>query len=107
MSKGKTPGLHNLRDSGSLEQDADAVIFVHRPEYYLPDGSPEKEDVKNEVYAIFEKNRHGQTSTIKMKRTEEFTTIYEEADQPDPWNEGEATELPTISTPNTSDSIPF
>jgi len=107
MSKGKTPGLHNLRDSGSLEQDADAVIFVHRPEYYLPEGSPEREEVKNEVYAIFEKNRHGQTSTIKMKRTEEFTTIYEEADQPDPWNQGEPPELPKISTPNTSDTIPF
>jgi replicative DNA helicase len=107
MSKGKTPGLHNLRDSGSLEQDADAVIFVHRPEYYLPEGTPEREDVKNEVYAIFEKNRHGQTSTIKMKRTEEFTTIYEEADQLEPWNQSEPPELPTISTPNTSDNVPF
>lgn len=76
-AKGRPPGLHNLRDSGSLEQDADAVIFVHRPEYYQiyeEDGEP----TENLVMAIFEKNRHGETGTVKLWKSANFSQIHEQ-----------------------------
>lgn len=38
----RTPVLHDLRMSGAIEQDADNVLFVYRPEYYLGDQPPER-----------------------------------------------------------------
>ncbi|MDY3528892.1 replicative DNA helicase [Riemerella anatipestifer] len=57
----KRPQLSDLRDSGSIEQDADAVIFLYRPEYYNIDEWTEydNEPTKNEIEIIIAKNRHG------------------------------------------------
>ena len=61
----KRPQLSDLRDSGSIEQDADVVMFLYRDEYYKTDRSPDgKED--NEVEVIIQKNRHGSTGVVKM-----------------------------------------
>ncbi|MDF2684848.1 MAG: dnaC2 [Clostridia bacterium] len=58
----KTPRLSDLRDSGSIEQDADVVIFLSRPEYY------DKETTqKNFCDVYIEKNRHGQTGKIGLQ----------------------------------------
>jgi replicative DNA helicase len=65
----KKPILSDLRESGSIEQDADQVLFIYRPEYY---GLAEFED-ENHTPAqglaeiMFAKNRHGQTSTVKVR----------------------------------------
>ncbi len=57
----KTPRLSDLRDSGSIEQDADIVIFLSRPDYY------DKETAqKNICEVIIEKNRHGQTGKVSI-----------------------------------------
>ena len=80
-AKGKPPGLHNLRDSGSLEQDADAVIFVHRPEYYGVMQDDSGDSTENVVQAIFEKNRHGETGAVKLFRTSNFSQIEEDKKQ--------------------------
>jgi len=64
--------MADLRDSGSIEQDADAIIFVHREAYYLErttGPTPEKEaaridrliDVKDQLEAIIAKQRNGPT----------------------------------------------
>ncbi len=70
--------LSDLRESGSIEQDADAVIFVFREEYYLKGAEPdttspdyaewsEKMDrARNIAELIVAKNRHGPTKTAKV-----------------------------------------
>lgn len=57
----KRPQLSDLRDSGSIEQDADEVIFLYRPEYYgiKEWGEYNNESTEKEVEIIIAKNRHG------------------------------------------------
>jgi replicative DNA helicase len=50
-----------LRDSGSIEQDADMVIFLSRPAYY-----DKESDQQNICEVIIEKNRHGQTGKVQI-----------------------------------------
>ncbi len=57
----KTPRLSDLRDSGSIEQDADVVIFLSRPDYY-----DKESEQKNICDVIIEKNRHGQTGKVQI-----------------------------------------
>lgn len=60
------PQLSDLRESGSIEQDADMVIFVHRPDYLgLSDGGTEND--KEKTYIIIAKHRNGQTGEIEMR----------------------------------------
>lgn len=58
----KRPILSDLRDSGTLEQDADAVIFIYRDDYYHPNDS----DRPNVAEIIVAKNKNGPTCTIDL-----------------------------------------
>ena len=76
---GKKPTLSDLRDSGSIEQDADIVLFLYRDEYYKDISG--KEDVAgdsvNTAEVIIAKNRHGEVGNVKMGwigRYTKFTT---------------------------------
>lgn len=60
------PVLSDLRDSGSIEQDADIVLFLYREEYYQDAGEPSEEADRNQSECIVAKNRHGQTKTIPL-----------------------------------------
>lgn len=62
----KTPMLSDLRDSGSIEQDADCIIFLHRPEYYGTDFVEGTLSTKNLAYAVVAKQRNGATGTLKL-----------------------------------------
>ena len=66
----KRPVLSDLRDSGSIEQDADVVMFLHREEYYNKD----TED-KNIGEVIISKQRSGPLGTVKLAWLSEFTTF--------------------------------
>lgn len=55
------PMLSDLRESGSIEQDADIVMFLYRDEYYNPDT-----ERKNIGEVIVSKNRHGETGTVEL-----------------------------------------
>lgn len=66
----KRPILSDLRDSGSIEQDADVVMFLHREEYYNHD----TED-KNIGEVIVAKQRNGPLGTVKLAWLAEFTTF--------------------------------
>lgn len=61
----KRPQLSDLRESGSIEQDADVVMFLYRDEYYKAGRSPE-DDGGNTVEVIIQKNRHGSTGNVEM-----------------------------------------
>ena len=65
----KRPALSDLRDSGSIEQDADVVMFIHREAYY----NPETED-KNIGEIIVAKQRNGPLNTVKVAWLSEYTT---------------------------------
>jgi replicative DNA helicase len=58
----KRPQLADLRESGSIEQDADVVLLLFRPEYYFRD----REDVKGLAELIVAKQRNGPTGEVKL-----------------------------------------
>ncbi|QAT49381.1 replicative DNA helicase [Caproiciproducens sp. NJN-50] len=60
------PVLSDLRDSGSIEQDADIVLFLYREEYYQDMGEPSENADRNQSECIIAKNRHGQTKTVPL-----------------------------------------
>ena len=74
----KRPQLADLRESGSIEQDADLVVFLYREEYYLARTEPSEGTDKHEVWtskmekvhnvaeAIIAKNRHGPISKVRL-----------------------------------------
>ncbi len=74
----KRPQLADLRESGSIEQDADVVLFVFREEYYLKNREPregseewfkwetEMKAAENRAELIIGKQRHGPTGTVKV-----------------------------------------
>jgi replicative DNA helicase len=64
---GHRPRLSDLRESGALEQDADLVLLLHRPEYYDPN------DQQGVCEVNVAKNRNGPTGTVKVMFRAEFT----------------------------------
>lgn len=89
----KRPQLSDLRESGSIEQDADVVLFVYRDEYYMQskepeEGTPEHEDwrmkferVKGKAEVIIAKQRHGPTGTVDLAFEGQYTRFSDLADE--------------------------
>ncbi len=61
----KMPMLSDLRDSGAIEQDADIVMFIHRPEYYDDKENPNPE-LKGKAQLIIAKHRNGEVGQINL-----------------------------------------
>ncbi len=68
------PVLSDLRDSGSIEQDADIVMFLYREDYYAGTGdtAPGEESDRNSGECIVAKNRHGETKNVPLHWQGEF-----------------------------------
>ncbi len=94
----KRPQLSDLRESGSIEQDADMVWFIYRGDYYLAAKQPaddhpdfaEWQEEMSRIYGIAEliiaKQRHGATGKVKLKfdaRITKFSDLVEEGYSPD------------------------
>ena len=90
----KRPQMSDLRDSGSIEQDADLVMFLYREEYYLKRSEPSQDDEKkyaewkakskehfNKAEIIIDKHRHGPTGSVKTIFIGEFTKFANLADE--------------------------
>ncbi len=66
-NKDKRPQLSDLRESGAIEQDADIVCFIHRPEYYTRSSVDEEgNNIKGKVEFILAKHRSGGVGTVNM-----------------------------------------
>ncbi|MBC7848080.1 MAG: DnaB-like helicase C-terminal domain-containing protein, partial [Chitinophagaceae bacterium] len=63
----KIPQLSDLRESGAIEQDADMVMFLYRPEYYGITANENGESNKGETYVKIAKHRNGSLDNIKLK----------------------------------------
>ena len=78
----KRPILSDLRESGSIEQDSDVVMFLYRPEYYKSDEKPGIAEV------IVAKHRNGPTGTIELRFRRDHTRFYNlETRRPEPGTE--------------------
>ena len=89
----KHPQLSDLRESGSIEQDADVVLFVYREEYYLSNKEPkqgtpehltweqEMNEARGKAEVIVAKQRHGPTGTVPLAFQAEFTRFTDLADE--------------------------
>ena len=71
--EGKRPQLSDLRESGAIEQDADMVIFVHRPEYYHIYQDDNGRDLRGMAQIIIAKHRKGATGDVLLSFRGEFT----------------------------------
>jgi len=71
--EGKRPRLSDLRESGAIEQDADWVLFVHRPEYYHIFQDENGNDLRGMAQIIIAKNRKGITGDAILKFEARFT----------------------------------
>ena len=88
----RMPILSDLRDSGEIEQDADQVVFLFRPQYYndcpndgrgnyFLESENGRTDVTNKAYVSFAKNRHGKLGTEIIGFKKEFTEFYSLTEQ--------------------------
>jgi len=73
-SASKRPQLSDLRESGSIEQDADLVMFIYRPEYYnLSTFEDEETPSQGLADIMIQKNRHGATDNIRIRFQSQYT----------------------------------
>ena len=70
---GKRPQLSDLRESGAIEQDADMVLFVHRPEYYHIYQDDHGNDLRGMAQVIIAKHRKGATGDVTLTFKGAFT----------------------------------
>ncbi len=75
----KVPQLSDLRESGAIEQDADIVCFIHRPEYYKI-FEIEGKDMHGVAQIIIAKHRNGATDTVNLRFRNEFARFMNEGD---------------------------
>jgi replicative DNA helicase len=89
----KRPQLSDLRESGSIEQDADIVLFIYREDYYLaakqpaddhPDAAAWRDEMERaygKAEVIVAKQRHGATGKIRLKFDSRITKFSDAADE--------------------------
>jgi replicative DNA helicase len=79
----KRPQLSDLRESGAIEQDADMVLFIHRPEYYGITTDSDGQSLLNMAEIIIAKHRNGATGSVHLKFKKEFAKFMDLPDSID------------------------
>lgn len=83
--EGKTPQLSDLRESGAIEQDADMVCFIHRPEYYhIYNDEKTGKDLRGFAQIIVAKHRNGATDSIWLRFRGKYAKFQNEDEEVDP-----------------------
>lgn len=96
----KKPQLSDLRESGSIEQDADMVMFLYRPEYYGITQDENGQATTGVGEVIIGKNRSGSTETVQLRFINKFTKFADLGG-----GDFSMLEAPRFNTVETSDSI--
>ncbi len=78
------PRLSDLRDSGAIEQDADVVLFIYRPEMYKTPEEIEKKGIEGKAELIIGKQRNGPTGRIDLRFHKAFTAFESLSDRQEP-----------------------
>jgi replicative DNA helicase len=73
----KKPQLSDLRESGSIEQDADMVMFLYRPEYYNMNEGQDGAPLKGVAEIIIAKHRNGPVGSIELRFNKNFGRFYD------------------------------
>jgi replicative DNA helicase len=79
----RRPILSDLRESGAIEQDADLVLFIHRPEMYKPPEEVRQEGLEGKAEVIVGKQRNGPTGTVELFFHKAFTRFDNFTDRAD------------------------
>ena len=92
----KRPVLSDLRESGAIEQDADMVCFIHRPEYYTRSAVDENDnDIRGKAELIIAKHRSGAVGTVDLRFVSKFARF-------ENWEEGYQVVQDTLSQVGTT-----
>lgn len=107
----KRPMLSDLRESGSIEQDADIVSFIYRPEYYDITEDEEGNSLKNVAEIIVAKHRNGATESVKLhfeKSLAKFTDLGDpNFDNLPDFNDPAQSVITKSSRLNNDEEVPF
>lgn len=86
----KRPMLSDLRESGSIEQDADMVLFLYRPEYYGLDVDEDNNPTAGVGEVIIAKHRNGETGRVRLKFVGKYVKFTDLDSGPDDFSPGNA-----------------
>lgn len=109
----RRPILSDLRESGNIEQDADLVIFLYRPEYYGITVGDNGEPTHGLAEVIIAKHRNGSTDTVKQKfigkltKFSDWVSVYEPKDQSKYVREHYKDPTTNLPSAITKDDLPF
>lgn len=104
---GKRPQLSDLRESGAIEQDADMVLFVHRPEYYKIYEDAQGNDLRGMAQICIAKHRKGATKDVTLRFQGEFTRFANPEDTQDATYDSGGSTMHRSSGLNSLDNDPL
>ena len=105
---GKIPQLSDLRESGAIEQDADIVCFIHRPEYYLKtDRDAQGNNIRGLAQFIIAKHRSGAVGDVKLRFRNQFARFENWTEDSIDTNESEMTTIGSSLNSQINEQNPF
>ncbi len=105
-NEGKRPQLSDLRESGAIEQDADMVLFIHRPEYYKIVQDEQGRDLRGKAEIIIAKHRNGAVGDVRLKFVGQYARFQNVDDDNYIPMPGEETIVSRMNTEQMDDILP-